>query len=292
MVVLLHLKYLSEESKNNMNGRGGYVSVSMTPQYGTATKVDIPTILPDDKSKKELFWVEALVKKVTVAGFVSVQSNDDDSNGNHDVVIVTDRDPIGVQVTRLTSELQKKRDDMKERYLENVIEYLRDNNISSDRKVAITLHFTGTQLEKSIKPKKIAAIARSIEKGIAGSDKRIDCGDYQILFQYFDGKEFYIQNINNIGVDVTFDQIPRSLKTYQETVDVLASKKSKSKSPWLLIWSLDFYKDKHTFGDDTIEHMKQEFRGSHFKKVYFLESVDGNGFFEANLTLHIIKDEG
>lgn len=101
--------------------------------------------------------------------------------------------------------------------------------------------------------------------------------------------DLYTPRFGNIGFDVNFDQVPFTLETYKRIVDYLAKKKSRSRSPFLLIWSLDFWRDKHTIGGRVIEYIKRAFASSHFDRVYFVESLDGGPAFKANLTVNQIK---
>lgn len=270
-----------------------WASISMRSTHGTARLVHIQSVIPQDKREKEVFWVRALMGKLPNRSGVShkIRPNEDDSQGNHDVIVeMQDDRPIGVQVTELTSELRRKREAIRASYLKKVVDVLEMKKVSSEEKVLVKLLFNSPNPEE-LNLNKPELIVSAIENDdLINLPKIIDGGRYRILLDRVGDNDFYIPNKNNIGIDVDFDQVPRCVDTYQKAIDYLVEKKSKSKSPWLLVWSLDFWKDKHTFGDSLMEYMKTAFATSGFEKVFFLESQDGEGFFEVNLELHIIKD--
>ena len=270
-----------------------WASVSMRPTHGTARLIRISSVLPKDKREKEVFWVQALMVKLPALSSVppTIQPNEDDSHGNHDVIIeMQDHCTIGVQVTELTSELRRKREAIRASYLEKVIGLLEKNNVTSEEKALVKL-FCNSPDPEELNLEKPERIVQVIEKEILRDlPKNIDGERHRISLQRVGENDFYVPNVNNIGIDVDFDQIPRSLETYQKAIKCLAEKKSKSISPWLLVWSLDFGRDKHTFGKRVLEYMRSAFANADFDKVYFIESLDGDGLFEANLELHIIRE--
>lgn len=101
--------------------------------------------------------------------------------------------------------------------------------------------------------------------------------------------DFCIPNYNNIGVYVNYDKLPRTLEMYTTAVDYLIKKKSNSKSPWLVIWSTSFWLDKHWLMDELIEYLINSFKGTQFSSVYFVESQDGDGWFQTNIGIYHIK---
>ena len=54
-------------------------------------------------------------------------------------------------------------------------------------------------------------------------------------------------------------------------------------------WSANFWRDKHWLGNEVLQHMRASFNSSPFQRVYFVETMDGQGMFEANLTINEIK---
>jgi hypothetical protein len=270
-----------------------WASIAIRPTYGTARLIRTPVVLPQDKGVKEVFWVEALTTKLPTLSALplEIRLNDDDSHGNHDVLIKIQGDcTIGVQVTELTSELRRKREAIRASYLQKFIDLLKKNNVKSEEKILVKLLFTSSNPEE-LNLEKPECIIKAIEnKELTDSPRVVDNSKYRVLIEKIGEKDFYVPNTNNIGIEVDFDQVPRSLETYQKAINYIAEKKSKSKSPWLLVWSLDFWMDKHTFGEDAIDHMRSVFADSNFEKIYFIESLNGVGPFEANLTLYIIKE--
>lgn len=270
-----------------------WASVSMRPTHGTARLIHIPSVLPQDKREKEVFWVRALTAKLPALSGVppKIGPNEDDSHGNDDVIIEMQDDcAIGVQVTELTSELKRKREAIRASYLKKVVDLLEKMNVTSEEKVLVNLLFNSPDPEE-LNIEKPERIVQAIEnENSIDSPRIIHGGRHRILLQGVGENDFYVPNANNIGIDVDFDQVPRSIETYKKAIDYLVGKKSKSISPWLLVWSLDFWRDKHTFGERVLEYMRSTFANADFDKIYFLESLDGDGTFEANLELHIIKE--
>lgn len=273
--------------------KGNWASVSIRPTHGTARLINHSSVLPQDKRDKEVFWVRALVEKLPELSCMApkIRPNEDDSHGNHDVIIEMQNDcSIGVQVTELTSELRRKREAIRVSYLKEVVDLLVMRNITSEEKVLVKLLFNSPDPEE-LNLEKPERIVQVIEKEDSIYAPRIiESGRHRILFEKVGENDFYVPNANNIGIDVDFDQVPRSLRTYRKAIKYLFDKKSRSISPWLLVWSLDFWKDKHNFGKSVLENMRSVFSNAGFDKIYFLESLDGNGLFETNIELHIIKE--
>ncbi len=247
-----------------------WVSISMRPTHGTARLVRIPSVLPQDKREKEVFWVRALTAKLPALSGVShkIRPNEDDSHGNHDVIVeMYDDYPIGVQVTELTSELRRKREAIRAGYLKKVVDMLETKNVVFEEKVLVKLLFSAPNPEE-LNLEKPERIVHAVEnEDLNNLPRIIDGGRYRIRLQRVGENDFYVPNTNNVGIDVDFDQVPRCLDTYRKAIDYLVEKKSKSISPWLLVWSLDFWKDKHTFGESLIEYMRSVFATSGFDKL-------------------------
>jgi len=94
----------------------------------------------------------------------------------------------------------------------------------------------------------------------------------------------------NLGIDINIDQIPLSRNDFIKAVEQLARKKSNSRSPWLVIWSVDYWKVKHLLGDHFLELFRESFQNSKFSKIYFLETLNDESVFQASFTLHRIKE--
>ena len=271
-----------------------WASVSLRPTHGTARMVFRASMIPLDKEDKEVFWVNPLVSSLPgMSGRVTdVVSNNDDSHGQHDVLInLEEAGHIGVQVTELTSELRRKREAMRKAYLPKILELIKDEGIHHKQRVLAKLFFaaSGADLANLAKPKHVVKAIRDAE--VDGPLVAITSGQCRLLLTTVGESEFYVPHVNNIGIDVDFDSVPRSLSGYQQAVDYLAEKKSNSMSPWLLIWSVDFWQDKDWLGDNLLAYMKSVFSETTFSNVYFVEAPDGKGTFEANLEVHIIKED-
>ena len=255
--------------------------------------VAFPSMLPADKRLQEVFWVRALTTKLEeYAGHtININSNEDDSAGNHDVILEIDDQVFGIQVTELTYELMKKRANIRQHYIEKLLAVLQERQVVSQTKVAISIMFSSAESQKLdlIQPDQmIETVLRNIQDVTERKILPFEYGNIWIE-PVIEGK-LCIPRYGNIGIDVNFDQLPRSLDTYTSAVKYLAKKKINSKSPWLLIWSLEFWHDKHWLGNEVIEYMKKTFRNTGFERVYFLETLDGDGMFQANLVLNRIKE--
>lgn len=262
---------------------------------GTAKPVYFPSVIPDEKSAKEVFWVSQLFKLLPEYNGleIHIQSNEDDSDGNHDVVAdFPGEETIGIQVTELTSELRKSRTALSNHHTNNIIKALHEVNAHSASKVAVSVSVKGIERKKPKfpTPTEIAEAinAKSIE-GFAEEIEVANKGNYTLAFQPLKAGELAIANINNIGVSINYDALPRTLEMYENSVDYLVKKKSNSKSPWLVIWSSSFWQDGHWLGTPLLEYMRQSFNNSQFENVYLIESMDGEDFFQANVHWHKIK---
>lgn len=265
-----------------------HAHISIRPTHGTARVVNIQSVVPEKKSEKEVFWVNALKSKLPDLSDFEIQANEDDSHGNHDVIAKSDNLEIGIQVTELTSELRKKHENIRTHYLNRIVRSIGQRNIQKDGRILVNLLFKN---HLTIRNRPQSEDIVDFIENLSSSDigKRINCGIYDICTQNIGSGAFYVPNCNNIGIDVNFDQVPRTEETYINALEYLARRKRNSKSPWLLIWSLDFWKDKRWLGGSITNHLTDNFHASNFERVYFLESLDGEGFFQANLTLHRVK---
>ncbi len=274
------------------NDKRKFASISCTITHGTAKRVEIRSVIPSNKSDKELFWTKILCEKLAEKYEIAkVESNPDDSHGKHDTIITLKDDSlIGVQVTEFTYELARTRKHIKESYLKQIHDLIQSKNIKSNDKLVFNIFFPYSESKKptSDKPKKIVeAIEELISNGISNRTYQYSFGTISV--QTITKDEFFIRNVNNIGVNVNFDNLPRTLEMYSDCVDSIVLKKSKSLSNWLLIWSLEFWKDRHWLGNELIDYMESQFKDSKFDKVFFVESIDGDGPFQVNLKLYEIK---
>ncbi len=114
----------------------------------------------------------------------------------------------------------------------------------------------------------------------------------QISISAINNADFCVPHTNNIGVNISFDELPRTFKMYCEAIDCIISKKCKSLSPVLVIWSTSLGRDKHWVMNDLVSYMIKQFENTNFSDVYLIESVDGDGWFQANLCISIIKTCG
>lgn len=267
-------------------------SISATLISGTGRLELIPSIIPFDKSEKEIFWTKVLADNLSDKfEYIKIETNPDDSNGKHDVIItLKNESKIGVQVTEFTYELERTRQHIKYFYTNKLLEEIQSRGIKYEEQILISINFPYSKSKKphSEKPIKIVdSIERLLENGIQERIYNFKFGS--MLCKIINEGSFYLPNINNIGIDVNFDKLPRSLKMYFDCIDAIVLKKANSVSNWLIIWSLDFIKDRHWLGNEVIQYMKQKFIGSIFDKVFFVESLDGENFFHKNLKIDEIK---
>jgi len=275
-------------------------SISIRPTHGTARLIHLSYAVPQEKSDKERFWVKALVDSLPSISkdVIEIISTDDDSHGKPDVIVkMRDETIIGIQVTELTSELRREREAIRSSYLSKVLALLKEEGICCKQKILIKLLFSDP--ESKLKTPSLNHVIRAIQQVNIDDIQKAQVGDRPVIieiencrlfFDRVDESDFYVPHVNNIGVDVDFDLIPRTLYGYQQAVYKLHQKKLNSKSPWLLIWSVDFLRDKHWLGDQLIDYMKTVFQETSFSHVYFAESENSVMGFDANLNIHNIKE--
>lgn len=271
----------------------GWASITARPTHGTATPVMLPSVVPTDKRNCEVFWVSVLLPTLSEVQALTpaLESCADDSHGNHDVIVkLSDGESVGVQVTELTYELERARKAQTGRFLSNVRKCFHERKLSSSNKLLVKcfLPFTSRKKFKVPNPTDIADATIAFINGSNEGDS-VDVPPARVMFQWIEEREFYMPTEGNIGIDCDLDALPRTLEMYSEAVSSLCEKKSESKSPWLLIWSTTFWRDKHWLGDEVLQHMRASFKSSPFTRVFFVESLDGQGMFEANLTVNEIK---
>ncbi len=275
-----------------MRDKSNFTSQSMTITHGTARSVKTPSVIPTGKENIELFWCKALLNKLILPlDIQSIESSIDDSQGKDDVIVLLrNKLKIGIQVTELTYELERARKNIKQKYLQRIFDELKRRNIHSSERVVFNIVFP---LNFSKKPKQAspAKVVECISNILTGGikDERIKFNFGEINYHIIGNKDFYVKNLNNIGVEVNFSNLPRNGNMYYDCVDEFKRKKKSSKSDWLLIWSTDFWRDKHWIGEPLVGYMKQTFENSDFAHVFFIESMDGKGYFETNLSVNCIK---
>ncbi len=206
------------------------------------------------------------------------------------MIIDFDKNTIGVQVTELTYELERARKNIKQKYIKDIIKEVLAKNITTEDKILVNIFFPAKNTKKptTVKIKTVVdSVIDELQKFTTDISKELSFG--KISIQQAKEGQLYVPCAGNIGFDVNFDQVPRSLPFYKEVIDLIVEKKSKSKSEWLLIWSLDFWRDKHWLEKEIVDYVKKSFDSTSFKEVYFVESMDGERFFQANLKISKIK---
>lgn len=274
-----------------------FSSISCRLLYGTAQMFFDRSAIPKDKKEKEAFLVNTLVKQLpTMSSKVrDVVTNADDSNGQHDVLIIMhDGNHIGVQVTELTSEIRRNCEHKRRLYIRRILSLIQKENINFGERVLASLLFMTSESDcKNLtKKKSLKHIAEAIRDAKVGdSPSLVNLGNCQLLLflMPIEKSHFYVPNVNDIGVDINFNVVTRSISDYKQAIDCILDKKANSLSPWLLIWSTDFWLDKNWLGNDILEHMKRIFVESDFTNVYFVETLESNELFDANLVVHTIK---
>ena len=117
-----------------------WASISGHITHGTATPVAIPSVIPEKKQDKEVFWATTLASRLPEmkAFNPSVAPCVDDSNGNHDVIVsLNNGDAIGIQVTELTYELERARQAQAGKFAAEVIECFAKRGLSSARRLLV-----------------------------------------------------------------------------------------------------------------------------------------------------------
>ena len=270
--------------------RGASIAGRIT--HGTATPASFPSVIPGDKRAKEVFWASALVERLPELQSLNptTVSCQDDSNGNHDVIVILDNGKsIGIQVTELTYELERARRAQNEKFVSDVLVCFRKRSLSSERSLLVSCAVPFVAGGRYIVPKPESLADACTEFLEGATESIIELERVRVRFEWVDKVELYVPSVSGIGVDCNLDGLPRTLEMYCDAISCLRDKKVESNSPWLLIWSQSFWRDKHWLGKETLAHMHKSFTTSSFVRVFFVESMDGAGFFEANLEVHAIK---
>ena len=259
---------------------------------GTAKQVVIQSIIPNVKAEKELFWAKLLLDQLAdYYDYSEIKSNPDDSHGNHDVIVtLKDNSIIGIQVTELTYELKRSRNHIRDTFLKSILKEIINRDLKTDKKVLFSITFPFVESKKPLieKPQKIVDIIEQI----LSKPQENKLHEYNFGNIYCSSVlvgDFYIPSINNIGVDVNIDKFPSNLDKYVACIEAIETKKRNSLSDWLLIWSVEFWHDKHWIEKEILQTMKSQFINSSFKKVFFIEALDGDKLLQANLKVNEIK---
>lgn len=270
-----------------------WASISARPTHGTAQLVEFPSVIPANKQDCEVFWVSTLLPAIADIQSLgaTVESRADDSHGNDDVVVKPNNgDSIGVQVTELTYELERARRSQSDRFRTDVLQCFRARKLTAPRTLLVKcfLPFTRGRKYQVPRPDDVVDVATTFIGGSA-EQEFVEVPPGRLMLRWVDQGELYVPSVGNIGVDCDLDALPRTLDMYCDAVSAICEKKAASKSPWLLISSTTFWRDKHWLGGDVLQYMRAAFEPLPFTRVFFAESLDGSGSFEANLTVHAIK---
>jgi hypothetical protein len=269
-------------------------SISISPTHGTATQAGLSPVIPIDKRKCEVFWVSALLNELAELQSLhpKAASYPNDSHGNHDVIVTLDvGDPIGVQVTELTYELERNRRAVKDRFVRDARKLIKERDLSVDGQLLVSCLAPFVDDGRFVDPPKPVVLTDAIAAFISGSqrDQHIELDSAGVRFDWIEGGAFYVPSVNGIAINCDLGSLPHTLNMYHSAVSYLYRRKAGCKSPWLLIWSQSFWKDKYWLGDELIEFMRVSFSDSNFERVFFIESMDGEKIFETNLSVHEIK---
>ena len=264
--------------------------------HGTAEFVEFARVVPTEKRPRERFWVEALVERLPeFAGkVVRTEINEDDADGNPDVFILPPAGPeIGVQVTELTHELRRKRDALRKgilRRLAAALAALVDRPV--DPVVSrVFLNEPPPRLQ-DIQFDDLARVIWSECQHLLDA-KTVATEHGGIFLTPVGSAQIYLTDVvGGIGLDVSLDLLPRNLETFIYAIDSVALKKTSCRASWLLVWSLEFFRDRHWLGDDVLRHMRHAFASLPFERIYLLDSMEGEGFFQANLRIERIRPHG
>ncbi len=275
-----------------VNDDGEWASIGGRITHGTGTPFVVPSVLPQSKEDKETFWVRAVVEKLPeFTGLTPrIRSSPNDANGGPDVLIAVPDGDIGVQVTELTDERSRLRQVQTPSYVQKVLEVLSVRGVRSVRRLAVVCHLQDDG-QRTYEPPPAEAVAAAVEQFLG---EALDCprvvplGRATLLFTWADEGRFYIPSVGNIGFDTSVSELSRSPSVYRALVDEIVRKKSNALAPWLVIWSLSFWRDRHFCEDSLVEYMRRRFRDARFERVFFVDSMDGAGFFETNLRLRSI----
>ena len=267
--------------------------ISGRPTHGTATPVQIPSVIPAEKRACEVFWAEALLPSLTelLPLRPKVVTCPDDSHGQHDVIIqCANGITIGVQVTELTYELARQRQAQRIRFLSDVVACLRQRGLSSPRRLMVNC-FVPYASDGRYSIPSPGALVDAITVFLCGSPEQewAEVGTARLYFEWVDEGAIYVPSEGGIGVNCDLDSLPRMLDMYRDAVSCIRAKKATSRSPWLLIWSKTFWKDSHWFGEHVLRHMQESFKDAPFERVFFMESMDGPEIFDVNLNVHSVK---
>lgn len=160
--------------------------------------------------------------------------------------------------------------------------------MSTKVKTVFTITFSNSKRSRLIDPKLVVdQIERLIEEDINNVIIKFAWGVVGIQ-SILEG-DILVPNVNNIGVNITIDKLPRTQSKYFDCVEAIARKKCKSLSEWLIIWSLEFWRDRNWLETDVVKLMRAKLRDSKFSKIFFVESIDDENCFHVNLNIYEIK---
>jgi hypothetical protein len=260
--------------------------------HGTATPFVVKSVLPAGKEAKETFWVRAVVSNLPEFADLSpqIRNSPSDANGGPDVLISLPDSEIGVQVTELTCQRSRMRQAQMPEYVAKVLQAFEARGVNSRRKLTVlcTVQDFGERTYTLPRADHVAAVVERFLSSTQDCPGLVAIEGAQLLFTWVDDGHFYVPSVGNIGFDTNVSELSRSPSAYRVLVDDIVTKKGSALAPWLVIWSLSFWRDRHFCETPIVEYMRSRFTNSPFERVFFINSMDGEGFFEKNVRLRSI----
>ena len=198
-----------------------------------------------------------------------------------------------MQVTELTYELERARKAQRLRFLSEVREHFKNRRLLAPRRLLCKclLRYSPGNKYTVPKPEDLeGAVAAFVDA--SKETESLDIGSTRVHLEWINEGQIYAPLVGDIGIACDLDTLPRTVDMYVDAIERMCEKKASSKSPWLLVWSTMFWRDKHWLGDEVLQRMRRALEALPFERVYFLESLDdGESSFQQNLVIHEIKTQ-
>lgn len=248
------------------------------------------SVIPSVKSDREVFWANILVARSEYGGKeYRVVENPDDSSGKPDVLLHSDTGTIGIQVTELTHETERKYRHIATIFRKHIFTTVINKKVYPIKPIIVTLFVREGFPPRVSDASKIAYdIANKLLGGQLEASVDVD-GYYYTIRVLDDNHIYYCRSVNNIGILINFELLHRSIPFYQKAIDEIKRKKMRSQADWLLIWCIEFHPHIPFFKDFILLYLKEQFVYNPAKRLYLVTALDkARGDFGRHIAVHKI----
>lgn len=290
-------------------------STKLSSMISNAKLVHFPSVLPEEKSARECFIVQKFAEIQTVSGHVltDIRSSPDDSHGKADVLAKCNGVEVGIQLTELKISHRPESSARAWTIVDGLLGLILAE-VTPPYPVFVDVWSSQDYENACIKlvGRDLKRFAKLISRAIANEQFSPSIKDYfgqpKVLVRprpldipdslksvitrievskVPEGYATMCQGRDNVHINFHFDIVVRSEETFKDLAQEVFRKKSHSSVPLLLVWS----RDQDFWGEEesVARALADEAKSSSFDYIFYFSFMDGEGLFDANKRVMVIK---